>query len=194
MSGESFFTHHLSLTRPHACPLLLQRATPRALANVPLCSIVALRYTVMMRFAAIIALAMATTATGQDTFSTDKMPCQNVGGAFADRCSGHGVCSATEFCTCEKPYVNKNSEPCAQESVSALTTLLHTLFLGGVGFPWFFTAQGNQCQVCCGVTKLLVGWCTLGIWALVDIIRVATMDHMGGGTELEGVIPMFPDL
>ena len=102
--------------------------------------------------------------------------------------------SAAKFCTCEKPYVNKDLVPCAQESVSGLTTLLLTIFVGGVGFPWFYTAQGNQCQICCGVTKLLVGTFTFGIWALVDIIRVATNKHMGGGTELEGIIPLYPDL
>ena len=99
-----------------------------------------------------------------------------------------------ELCKCEKPYVNKNGMPCAQESQSALTTLLLTLFLGGIGMPWFYTAQGNQCQVCCGVTKLLLGMFTLGIWEIIDIVSVAKMDHMGGGTELAGVIPMFPDL
>lgn len=147
----------------------------------------------MMRFAAIFALAM-TTVAAIDTYSTDKIACQTAGGAFPDRCSGHGVCSAAEFCTCEKPYINHNNTPCNYESVSALTTLLLTLFLGGIGMPWFYTAQGNSCQICCGVTKLLVGVFTMGIWELIDIINVATMHHQGGGSELEGIIPMFPDL
>ena len=122
----------------------------------------------------------------------------NPHGSFDSSSSPHTLFllarSAAKFCTCEKPYVNKDLIPCAQESVSGLTTLLLTIFVGGVGFPWFYTAQGNQCQICCGVTKLLVGTFTFGIWALVDIIRVATDKHMGGGTELEGIIPLYPDL
>ena len=148
----------------------------------------------MMKYAALFAVTIVSSVTAEDTYTTDKLACTAAGGEFADRCSGHGVCSAAEICTCDKPYVNKNGVPCAEESKSALTTLLLTLFLGGIGMPWFYTASGNQCQVCCGVTKLLLGMFTLGIWEIIDIVNVATMKHMGGGTELEGVIPMFPDL
>jgi hypothetical protein len=147
-----------------------------------------------MKFAALLAVTIVSAVTAEDTYTTDKIACQTVGaGVPADRCGGHGVCT-DELCKCEKPYVNKNGMPCAQESQSALTTLLLTLFLGGIGMPWFYTAQGNQCQVCCGVTKLLLGMFTLGIWEIIDIVSVAKMDHMGGGEELAGVIPMFPDL
>ena len=110
--------------------------------------------------------------------------------------------SAAKFCTCEKPYVNKDLIPCAQESVSQLTTLLLTIFVGGLGFPWFYTAQGNRCQIQCGVMKLLLGTFTFGIWALVDIIRVATDKHtiwqreytLTGKPLYMNYIPLYPDL
>ena len=47
---------------------------------------------------------------------------------------------------------------------SSTTTLLLSIFLGGLGADRFYLGD-----VGLGVCKLLFGWLTLGIWPLVDI-------------------------
>ena len=44
------------------------------------------------------------------------------------------------------------------------TTLLLSLFLGGFGVDRFYIGDTGL-----GITKLLFGWLTLGIWPLIDI-------------------------
>ena len=47
---------------------------------------------------------------------------------------------------------------------SKITTLLLSIFLGGLGADRFYIGD-----IGLGVAKLLLGWATFGIWPLVDI-------------------------
>lgn len=47
---------------------------------------------------------------------------------------------------------------------SASTTLLLSIFLGGIGVDRFYIGDTGT-----GICKLLFGWLTLGIWPLIDI-------------------------
>lgn len=91
-------------------------------------------------------------------------------------CGSNGICSnSTSTCSCTKAgYVTvKSDNPCAHEQKSKLTVFLLSFFAGGVGADWFYLAAGNGGYIAAGVFKLLtLGG--LGIWALVDWIRVLT--------------------
>ncbi|MGN1062338.1 MAG: TM2 domain-containing protein, partial [Candidatus Scatosoma sp.] len=47
---------------------------------------------------------------------------------------------------------------------SSTTTLLLSIFLGGIGVDRFYIGDTGT-----GICKLLFGWLTLGIWPLIDI-------------------------
>ena len=47
---------------------------------------------------------------------------------------------------------------------STITTLLLSVFLGGIGADRFYVGDTGL-----GVVKLLLGWLTFGLWPLIDI-------------------------
>ena len=52
----------------------------------------------------------------------------------------------------------------AAKTYSSTTTLLLSIFLGGLGVDRFYVGD-----VGLGIAKLLFGWITLGIWPFIDI-------------------------
>ena len=50
------------------------------------------------------------------------------------------------------------------KTYSATTTLLLSIFLGGLGIDRFYIGD-----IGLGIAKLLFGWLTLGIWPFIDI-------------------------
>ena len=50
------------------------------------------------------------------------------------------------------------------KTYSVTTTVLLSVFLGGLGIDRFYIGD-----VGLGIAKLLLGWLTLGIWPLIDI-------------------------
>lgn len=74
---------------------------------------------------------------------------------------------------CDIPVLHKALEAAPEENYSRLialpikskvTTILLSIFLGGLGVDRFYVGDIGQ-----GVGKLLVGWLTFGIWPFVDI-------------------------
>lgn len=51
---------------------------------------------------------------------------------------------------------------------SYLVALLLSIFLGTLGIDRFYLGHTGL-----GVAKLLLSWCTFGIWQLIDIILIA---------------------
>ena len=130
------------------------------------------------------------------TLSDDQVPCLttadcNNGVCTVEAVPGQPANASLRYCTCDKGYQNRDeageedkSEVCSYKQKSGITTLLLSIFVGGCGVDWCFLSRGNCCYVCGGIGKgLTLGG--LGIWSLVDIIRVATASFPdGNGVEL----------
>lgn len=70
--------------------------------------------------------------------------------------------------------VNNYSQGGATLKRSWLAALLLSIFLGGFGIDRFYLGEIGS-----GVAKLLLSWMTLGIWWLIDVIRIATKSVKG---------------
>lgn len=76
------------------------------------------------------------------------------------------------YCRCIKGWVNRDGQTCVYRQRDGLTALLLSIFVGGLGVDWFYLSCGIGGYIAAGVFKLLtVGG--LGIWWVVDIIRIA---------------------
>lgn len=87
--------------------------------------------------------------------------CQNVNNPVYDK-----------LCMCQRGYLHTDNGPCTYRQTSAVGALLFSIFLGYFGADWFWVSRGSCGYITAGIFKLLtIGGC--GIWALVDIIRIA---------------------
>lgn len=87
------------------------------------------------------------------------------GNRFCYNCKSETAAKAT---ICMKCGVGLKDDGIAGEGKDWLTTLLLAIFLGGLGVHRFYTGH-----IGIGVVQLLtLGGC--GIWALIDIIQIAT--------------------
>merc|ERR1719266_272356 len=129
-------------------------------------------------------LILCTTVAGDQ-----KYPCKSQG-----EC-GEGVCKfgfqstkneKVDICECDVGWINHDGKPCSYELKPKLTAFLISFFVGWLGADWFYLAQGSGAYICAGVFKLLtLGG--LGIWALVDWIRILCDGFTdGNGMELRG--------
>ena len=93
-------------------------------------------------------------------------------------CGEHGTCepdAATNvsICVCDLDFTSTGGDVCNYRRKNPINTLMASFFGGVVGADWFFLSRGDGGYIAAGVFKLLTaGGC--GIWALVDVIRVAT--------------------
>jgi len=135
-------------------------------------------------------LILCTTVAGDQNIDlTMGYPCKSQG-----EC-GEGVCkfglqfnktTTVDICECDVGWINHDGKPCSYELKSKLTAFLLSFFIGWLGADWFYLAQGSGAYICAGVFKLLtLGG--LGIWALVDWIRILCDGFTdGNGMELRG--------
>jgi len=112
---------------------------------------------------------------------------------FSQNCTkdyqcNNGICKQIDInssiCMCNNMYVSKDNEICNYKQVNKLEAFLLSWFVGFFGVDWFILARGNPGYIVAGVFKLLtVGG--LGIWWLVDWIRILTDDfHDGNGIPI----------
>ena len=97
----------------------------------------------------------------------------------------HGICnrnsSSPGLCICDRGWVlaRDGSGPCTYQQKSKLAAFLLSLFVGGLGADWFYLSVGNGGYIAAGVFKLLtLGG--IGIWWLVDWIRILTNSFLDG--------------
>lgn len=124
------------------------------------------------------------------------------GSCTIDSQCGHGACEIEKDvnnnplytkCVCDEGYItvdnianlpDKYIGTCNYEQISILAAFLISLLIGGCGVDWCFLARGTGCYICLGILKA----CTLGglgIWAIVDWIRVLAGTFPDGfGQEL----------
>ena len=97
----------------------------------------------------------------------------------------NGLCNSN-ICECKSGYIKwQNGTTCGYQQSEQLTTFLLSLFVGGLGVDWFVLAKGNGGYIAAGVFKLLTGG-GLGIWWLVDVIRLAVNSfNDGNGAPLK---------
>jgi TM2 domain-containing membrane protein YozV len=89
-------------------------------------------------------------------------------------CGSNGICSkSTNICNCTQAgYVTVSSDkPCAYQQKKKLVAFLLSLLAGPTGADWFYLSSGSTGYIVAGVFKLLT-FGGLGIWAIVDWIRV----------------------
>ena len=95
-----------------------------------------------------------------------------------------GVCDrnrTTPACVCDRGWVygKDGSETCTYQQKSKLAAFLLSFFVGGFGADWFYLSTGNGGYIAAGVFKFLtLGG--LGIWWLVDWIRILTNTFVDG--------------
>lgn len=107
-------------------------------------------------------------------------PCTN------DLSCVQGVCGFNQTCICNRGYTlaRDGNNQCTYQKKSKLAAFLLSFFIGGLGADWFYLSVGNAGYIVAGVFKLLtLGG--LGIWWLVDWIRVLTNAFLDGqGVDL----------
>ncbi|CAF0798823.1 unnamed protein product [Adineta steineri] len=108
----------------------------------------------------------------------------------------HGICNNKNinetYCICERGWTISNKAEfygCTYEQKSKLAAFLLSFFLGGFGADWFYLSVGNGGYIAGGIFKMLtLGG--MGIWWLVDWIRVLTNSFLDGqGVALLEWIP-----
>ena len=96
----------------------------------------------------------------------------------------HGICdrnSTNSICICDRGWLlpRDDSHICIYQQKSKLAAFLLSFFIGGFGADWFYLSVGNGGYIAAGVFKLLtLGG--LGIWWLVDWIRILTNSFLDG--------------
>ncbi|CAF1284604.1 unnamed protein product [Rotaria sp. Silwood1] len=95
-----------------------------------------------------------------------------------------GICDTnktTAVCMCNRGWTFSRDglERCTYQQKSKLAAFLLSFFTGGFGADWFYLSVGNGGYIAAGVFKLLtLGG--LGIWWLVDWIRILTNSFLDG--------------
>jgi len=95
-------------------------------------------------------------------------------------CASCGAIIKKEAEICPKCGVRNNKMKVSVANASEkdwLTTLLLVLFVGGWGVHRFYVGKVGT-----GILMIFFGWLTLGIWWLVDVIKICT----GKFTDSEG--------
>jgi TM2 domain-containing membrane protein YozV len=114
---------------------------------------------------------------------------QNVSARAVDTCSSdlycvHGICDrnrTTPVCFCDRGWTLSRDgvQVCNYQQKSKLAAFLLSFFIGGLGADWFYLSVGNGGYIAAGVFKFLtLGG--LGIWWLVDWIRLLTNSFLDG--------------
>jgi hypothetical protein len=114
---------------------------------------------------------------------------QNRSSRSTDPCSTnlsciHGVCDRNQtvpYCICDRGWVipRDGTTACTYQQKSKLAAFLLSFLVGGLGADWFYLSVGNGGYIAAGVFKLLtLGG--LGIWWLVDWIRILTNSFLDG--------------
>ncbi|CAF1036800.1 unnamed protein product [Adineta steineri] len=97
---------------------------------------------------------------------------------------GQGICNTNTtpaLCICNRGWslARDGSNQCTYQQRSKLAAFLLSFFLGGLGADWFYLSVGNAGYIVAGVFKLLtLGG--IGIWWLVDWIRILTNSFLDG--------------
>jgi TM2 domain-containing membrane protein YozV len=97
-------------------------------------------------------------------------------------CSSCGAIIKKEAEICPKCGVRQRVQPAAIANASEkdwLTTLLLAIFLSVFGVHRFYAGKIGT-----GILMILVGWLTLGIWHLIDIILIVTEKFKDGEGKL----------
>jgi TM2 domain-containing membrane protein YozV len=95
-----------------------------------------------------------------------------------------GICNTNAsfpVCICNRGWglARDGSNICTYQKKSKLAAFLLSFFLGGLGADWFYLSVGNAGYIVAGVFKLLtLGG--IGIWWLVDWIRILTNSFLDG--------------
>ena len=114
---------------------------------------------------------------------------QNVESTSLTSCSSdlfcvHGTCQTNNnisSCLCHHGWTSSRQQPqtCTYQQKSKLAAFLLSFCLGGLGADWFYLSVGNGGYIAAGVFKMLtLGG--LGIWWLVDWIRILTNSFIDG--------------
>lgn len=77
-------------------------------------------------------------------------------------------------CGCRQMPPTKAENPNVS-SKSRLTALLLCIFLGGIGIHRFYVGRTGS-----AIAMVFLGWLTLGIWPLIDLILIATGSFKDG--------------
>lgn len=95
-----------------------------------------------------------------------------------------GICDTNKtipICLCNRgwTFASDGLERCTYQQKSKLAAFLLSFFAGGLGADWFYLSVGNGGYIAAGVFKLLtLGG--IGIWWLVDWIRILTNSFLDG--------------
>ncbi|UJR07562.1 hypothetical protein I4U23_011850 [Adineta vaga] len=114
---------------------------------------------------------------------------QNITARASTPCITHidcvqGICNTNAtpaVCVCNRGWAlgRDGSNQCTYQQKSKLAAFLLSFFLGGLGADWFYLSVGSAGYIVAGVFKLLtLGG--LGIWWLVDWIRILTNSFLDG--------------
>jgi TM2 domain-containing membrane protein YozV len=132
----------------------------------------------MLPIVVLLSLLISITTAEQNITSRAFNPC------VTNTDCNQGICDHNRTiatCVCNRGWTLAldGSNQCTYQQKSKLAAFLLSFFAGALGADWFYLSVGNGGYIAAGVFKLLtLGG--IGIWWLVDWIRILTNSFLDG--------------